>query len=180
MLRAATMAGVSGVLLLLVCGLAVLWAGWNIFKRRPQNVLEAAVVAVYMVSAFYLDGVWLIIRNLRYTSAACFCSALLWWNSYERLDLLLVLVSIIGAVVVTAVVTRPRHVRLKNPGCFPGAIMALLGAIIVDLFLLATVFGNLYYREGQERRDQDEHRRLERKEQLAPTVGASGLPAAQP
>lgn len=181
MLRAGTMSGIWGVLFLLIFGLAVLWAGWNIFRRRPQYVFEAAIVALYMGAAFYLNGVWLIFRNLQYTCAACFCSAMLWWNSYLRLEFALLLLSVIGIVVYAAVLTRPRQVRLKTPGCLPGAIMALLGVIMFDLFMLATLFGNLYYRDGQERREQDERRSSEKRERLAePTAGASGLPAAQP
>ncbi|MCX6997822.1 MAG: hypothetical protein NTV49_12235, partial [Kiritimatiellaeota bacterium] len=82
-------------------------------------------------------------------------------------------------LVLTAIVTRPKHIELRNPECLPGAIVGLLGAIILDLFMLATVFGNLYYREGTATREREARCSMEQRMKPA-EQGAAPAAAVAP
>lgn len=177
-ISAATRSGWFGSLCLVLFAAVYLSSLWFVIRRQPQHVFENVVRSLFLVAAFHLQGVWFTFHNLQYAAASCFQSSLLWWGSYLRLQLALFLVLSLAPVVLLAVLVRPRAVPLRNPGCIPGALMSLLGAVVLDLLVLTSVFGSLYYRVTDDIQSREQGRRQPEGPAKALLTIASRNPAA--
>ena len=145
LIRAATRAGLFGCLILYsFCGVYLL-ALFHLWRRRFDKALQDAVIELYIVAGFNLQGIAFMLVSLQSTGAMSWQSAMLWVNTYLRLQLSLVLICSLAPIVLLAVLASRKTNPVRNPGCVPGAIISLLTTVILDLFISATVFGKLYY-----------------------------------
>lgn len=151
MLCAITRSGLYGLLLHLIFAYVYLSAMWNTLRHRPQRVLERAVTGLYIVAV----SVWLSVYNMLHALAssqgASWQSSFLWWGAYLQWRLSLMLLLLWPPVVLLALALRPRGVPIKNPGCMPGAISALLGTMLFHLYFLAVFFGASYRASNEDR-----------------------------
>ena len=151
MLRTVTRSGWYGVLIYLIFALVYVSAVWHVLRHRPQRVLEHAVIGMYIVAVSVWHTLFNILRLLATSEAACFQTSLLWWGAYLQWKLTLVLLLSLVPVVLFALVLRPRGIRLRNPGCMPGAVTAVLSTMLLHTFFLAVFFGASYSGANQQR-----------------------------
>ena len=150
MLRASTRSGWMGLLFVLLFAVFYLQGIWHVVRRRTDRVFQDAVIGVFLIALFYLQGIYYGYWSLQTAQAACAQSALLWWNSYLRLKLSLILICSLGPLLLIGFAVRRNDKAIKSPGCVPGAITALLGALVLDLFILSGVFYNACLRDVAE------------------------------
>lgn len=143
-LRAATLSGWTGLVILFVFMGVYLSAIWSALRHRPERAVQRAVIGIFIVAGFNLYSLFHLLQLLSHRGCGPSQAALLWWCSYLQWKISLLLVGLILVPVLLAVLLRPVDYRLKNPGCIPGAIMALLGTLIVHLYCLCVLFGSNY------------------------------------
>lgn len=176
MFRAATRSGWMGLLVVLLFAGVYFRGIWHTIRRQTDRVLQDAVIATFLVAIFYLHGIhfrlwwllgypdWVVIGQV-------------WWNTYLRLKLSLIMVCSLGPLLLVGWTVRRSGSPIRSPGCVPGAITALVGAVILDLFILSTLFLLALRYEGNE---SDRLQELLRKERRARSAELANPPYSEP
>ena len=180
MLYSSTRSGWCGLLILLMFAVMYLSTLWQVVRRRPERVLQNVVINVFTLAAFNLHGVYYEFYMLQHAASGASQASLLWWSSYLRLKLSLPLACSLPLVALLGILARPKGAILCNPGCFPGALISLAGAIALDLFVLTSVFGSAVIQDGKEIGRLYDRLHKERRERVAePAMPSYSVPATR-
>jgi hypothetical protein len=105
-------------------------------------------VGIYVVAGCHLCGLIGLLRRLgAHGSFNMSQSETTLWSASLNLQLSVCLMVLLLSAVVVGFVLRPKGERLSSPGCVPGSICALLGSTLLQVYVVALLFGAVHVDE---------------------------------
>lgn len=162
---AASVAGCGGRMGLLIVSAFVgiyILAIRNMVRHQPDRVFQHIVTNIYLIALLHLWGVYFmcsLILNPEKYSECCGSISNFWLNSEKNIELSFFLIVALIPLALITFLTKPQGMRVMKPAGISGAIMSLLGAFIVNLYILSTIYTRAYHNLARSFSEQESRHR---------------------